>query len=167
MDTSELLLKSDSLDEYANCGGVASVCENQWFGGVAGSGPGLPAGSVSTRAPQNAPHNRALQPSQRWEDKRGGGIQAPAADTRAASTTTFRLNELLASTVKKKTQTDFITADVSAQWTERRKKKKKTHGDLDFISVELGLDGGESSQLSELGQSKSKLGEEGASGDGG
>lgn len=84
----------------------------------------------------------------RWEDESWfvrGNIEQPAADTGAASAVTFCLHALPASISEKR-----ISSPQTCQ--QRREKKKKkggeggaTHSDLDFVGVELGLDGGESS----------------------
>lgn len=87
----------------------------------------------------------------RWEDESWsvrGNIEQPAADTGAASAVTFCLHALPASITEKR-----ISSPRTCQLSDDEKKKRGgagTHSDLDFVGVELGLDGGESSQLSKL-----------------
>lgn len=75
-----------------------------------------------------------------------GNIQQPAADTGARSPLTFRLHELPTSTTEK-----AISSVQTCQLSNEEKGGgATTYGDLDFVSVELGLDGSESPQLSKL-----------------
>lgn len=84
-----------------------------------------------------------------WERVCEGDIQQPAADTGAASTVTFCLRDLSAS-VAEKVKSQPQTRPGDEEGVVGLGVGGETYSNLDFISVELGLDGSESSQLPKL-----------------